>query len=300
MRFLPDYVMRGRMSAILAVVVLAMGSLLLVPLTSPLGYLSGAAVALVTLRMGPAMGAFLVAMATLASALLGLVTMQTALLGLGLLLGLWLPVWVAATVLRNTVSLALALLAAVGFGAAFVVGFHLTVSDPVAWWQQMLLELPGLAGDPTLQENSEQVARLMTGLLAAGLAIGTVIALLVGRWWQAIQVNPGGFQEEFHGLRLPQAAAVAALAILVMGLFLPGTMGALFADLIWLMVLLYLLQGLAVTHALVLRREAHVGWLVGLYAVLVFTFPLGVLMVAALGFVDGWANFRAVRAGDAE
>src|SRR5690625_6353500 len=48
---------------------------------------------------------------------------------------------------------------------------------------------------------------LVTGLLANVTSFTGVLGLMLGRWWQALLYNPGGFKQEFNGLRLntPQA-----------------------------------------------------------------------------------------------
>ena len=42
----------------------------------------------------------------------------------------------------------------------------------------------------------------MSGLLAYILAVNGLIGVFLGRWMQALAFNPGGFGEEFRGLRL--------------------------------------------------------------------------------------------------
>ena len=103
MRGLAEFIMRGRWQA-LAVVVLGAGSLLF-------GWLSAAAVALVTLRKGVADGAWLVFWALLPAVLAAWMSGDIG--SVVLLVG----TFALAVVLRLTVSLALAVLASVALGA---------------------------------------------------------------------------------------------------------------------------------------------------------------------------------------
>ena len=52
----------------------------------------------------------------------------------------------------------------------------------------------------------------LQGLIGYIVALQVVLSLLLARWWQALLYNPGGFQAEFHQLRLSvrQAAVLVA------------------------------------------------------------------------------------------
>ena len=65
------------------------------------------------------------------------------------------------------------------------------------------------------------------------------------------------------------------------------------AELLLLLTPLYLLQGVAVTHALAVAFRAKRVWLVGFYALLVLAMPHAELLVAGLGLADIWVNVRA-------
>lgn len=301
MQALAAYIMRGRLQATLATVAGALLSVLAMPLSAPLLWASGAAVGLVALRHGPHEGLLVTVLATVAVGAVAWPLMGGPQLALAFALVVWLPVWLAALVLYRTVSLAAAVQMAALTAALFVVGVHLVLPDPAAWWREMLAALQAQMGQDArpLFEQADQAARLMTGMLAAVMLMNIAAALLLARWWQARLYNPGGFREEFHGLRHGRAIALATLALAAVAGLVPGGLGAFAADLLWVAGLLFLLQGVAVLHALVGKRGLHVGWLVGLYAVLVFTFPMGAVVLALLGVGDTWLNFRALVASKA-
>ncbi|HEY0719743.1 MAG TPA: hypothetical protein VGE50_00665 [Gammaproteobacteria bacterium] len=296
MRFLAEFVMRGRLQAVVVTAVTALMALLLLPLA----YLSGAAVGLVTLRIGPVQGLSVIAGAMLVVALSSGLLFGNPLPGIGFALVLWMPVWVLATNLRRSANLAQSVKLAALFGAMLVFGIYLATDNPVSWWRSSLLEIlsPALEGaaKESIDEMSSavaQIARLMTGLMGGLMGLTLLGCLFIARWWQAILYNPGGFQGEFHQLRLGKRFAVITL---VVGLLLMSGGGAIqmVTDLLVVMVMLYMIQGIAVSHALVAKAGANAAWLVVLYLLLVFALPQTALTLAVAGFVDNWIDFRTI------
>ena len=129
---LAAYVMRGRMQAILVTAVAAVSALML----PPLSYLSGGAVALVTLRRGGREGVAVILGAALAAIAVVLPLTGSVAPGVAYIGALWLPVWLLSITLRRTVSLPLALLMAGAIGAAVVVVTYGLLPDPTAWWKE--------------------------------------------------------------------------------------------------------------------------------------------------------------------
>jgi uncharacterized protein YybS (DUF2232 family) len=64
-------------------------------------------------------------------------------------------------------------------------------------------------------------------------------------------------------------------------------------DLLVVMVMLFMIQGLAVSHYLVARAGANAGWLVALY-VMVILLPQAALTLAIAGFTDNRFDFRTI------
>ena len=65
----------------------------------------------------------------------------------------------------------------------------------------------GVIAEAASQALIEGLSRWMTGAFAASLYVQFLLALLLGRWWQAVLYNPGGFGAEFRGLRLSPCSA---------------------------------------------------------------------------------------------
>ncbi len=294
-RLLAAFVLRGRWQAVLV----SVAGALLAQLFLPLGYLSGAAVALVTLRLGWQHGLSVVLLSMMAVGVLHQIAsplMVSAGLGMLLTAALWLPVWATAQSLRRTMMPGRSVMLAALFGIMIVLGFYIGAVEPAAWWQQTMnqLMMPALEELPQVEQEQihagiAELALIMTGSSAMLMSLSLIISLFIGRWWQAMLFNPGGFGEEFRQLRLGKGAAMLFLLLLVAA----GLSGNEFMsqNLPVVVLLPFLLQGLAVVHALVKRRNAHTGWLVGTYLLLFVTGPTALLLAFA-GVVDNWFDFR--------
>lgn len=303
MQLLAAYVLKGRMQALVVTAVAAVLTLLL----PPLSYLSGASVALVTLRHGLRAGLQLSLMAAAAVILLLLALQRPPQLGGVFLLVLWLPVWALAMSLRRTASPQRSIVLALVFGLMLLLGLYLAIDDPTAWWLAFLQELmaPMLQQLPAeelaqVEENMLELASQMSGVMAAGMVASLLGCLLLGRWWQALLFNPGGFGEEFRQLRMGRTLAAATLFVAVAHMLWQqlGEGTGLSRDLLVLAQVAFALQGLAVVHALVRSSAAHRGWLVALYLLLAVVMGPVLLLLAMVGVVDNWFDFRSTYGRD--
>ncbi len=292
MNFLATYTMRSRTSAVVVVLVAAILSLLL----PPFSYLSGAALGLVTLRHGGREGLLVMAIAGLLFVLPALVSGGSGMVAVFAAV-IWFPVWLLALLLRQTVSLPLAVIGAALFGVLSVVAVHVMLADPVVWWRGKLeLLQPVLAGagwnEIDIRQGLDVLAGAMTAMLAGAVMMTPLFSLFIARWWQAQLYNPGGWRKEFHQLRLPSLLMWVAAVVVVVALVTSGGAQRFAGDLLLVIMLAYMLQGLGVIHNLVYRRGLHVGWLVALYALLLII-PQVAVLVAVVGVVDTWADFRS-------
>ncbi len=299
MRALAAYIMRGRWPAITATTGLAIVSLLLPPVTSAIGYLSAASVGLVTLVQGAKEGLFNIVVATAAFAALGLVVGHPV-LALMFTVMLWLPTWSLAVLLGGSRSLAITLAASATFGGVLLTGVYVVIADPAASWYNwittdilpMLEESgmtlpPGGELEPVLQDYSQ----VLTGWLFASISFGWMVSTLIARWWQSLLYKPGAFGEEFRHLRLGLGVAAAGVVIALLSL-LGGQVGQWSTNLLYIAVGLFLLQGIAVGHALVKQTGANSAWLVAMYVVVILS-PAGMIFAAAMGLLDNGIDFRA-------
>ncbi|MGB5260462.1 MAG: DUF2232 domain-containing protein [Gammaproteobacteria bacterium] len=298
MKALAEYIVRGRWQAVLVTAACGAMTFMLPPFSTMLNYLAAAAVALVTLHIGLLQGLQVLLVAAVISVLLyQLLGLQFALVAV-MVVVLWLPCWALAAVLRTTNRLDRVLMAAALFGVTILFVVYGLYGDPVPWWTerlqalQVMLDSHGLAvtnlSDPDMLHD---VAALMTGLVLASLLIGVLGSLMLARWWQSRLVHPGAFGDEFCSLRLGYQAGLLTLAVMLAARFVSGTSGELIAQLAMIMLVPYLLIGLAVIHSLVRQTERSSAWLAAIY-VLLALIPQATLLLAGGGLLDTWVDFR--------
>ena len=272
-------------------------------------YLSSIFVALAVLRRGGRFGLQVIVgsllVVVLAVALIQKVAVIEVLLNA---LQAWLPVWCCAMVLRNTESQGAMTMVAGVFGAIFIVLIYVLVDDVPVWWQSWFNDLLNLitAGDVTgeaaarieqLRADVARIAPMLNPLIISFLVLRLITVVLIGRWWQAKLFNPGGFRVEFYALRLPRFLvylAMLALAVLLIG-DAPRLMPV--RDLLWLLVIVYLFQGISSVHRLVRGRELSTAWLFAMYGLLVILFPHMIVFVACIGMGDSWMRSKKAAPG---
>lgn len=287
--------MRSRVHA--AVVTSFLGMLTWV--LPPVSYLSGAALGLYTLRRGLAEGVQVLLGAAVLALLLALVGIGNALPALALVLALWVPVAVAALVLRTSMAQGPMLLAVVLLGVLVLTGLHLVVGDLPAWWARWLGELESSLPSGTslgLDEAARaRIAAVMTGIVAAAMVTSLTATVLLARWWQSLLYNPGGFRDEFHGLRLPRPMLYATGmigAVAIAQSLGDALRGGIATELLLVATVAYMFQGLAVVHQRARARGVAGGWLVPLYLGLALLPQYLILVLGLLGAADGIVNFR--------
>ena len=291
--------MRGRFQAITVSAVCAALCLLF----PPLSYISGGVIGLVTLRNGALEGAYIIGGSVVLAGAFTAIMVSSPYPVVVFAVVTWIPVWLLAMVLRSGQSQGLALTAAAVLGALGVIALNLALDSPAVWWRELLdqavfqtvkesqLDLDTQTLD-RLADALDGVAPLMTGLMAAGTVFGLFVTLLLARWWHALLDNPGGFGKEFRALRVDRRLAVVVIAIAAGAFITDGAVRSVCGELLWLAGVVYIFQGLAVIHSVVVSRGAAVGWLVALY-VLLAVFPPQVLVLLAIGgFIDTWVDLR--------
>jgi hypothetical protein len=291
---LAGYIVSGRWQAALVTAASGLLALLLLPLSC----LGGASIALVTLYVGVLSGLQVMVLAAASVILLYLLAGVQTLVVIVMVLLLWLPSWLAAAILQQTRDLAAALKAATLFGVTLLLLVYATIQDPAAAWLDVLkvllamfreagFDLKGISDEQLLQE----FAALMTGVALSWLVLGIMASLLLARWWQSVLVRPGAFRDEFCKLRLGNLAGLLTLGMLLVAQLTQDTMREITAQLAMIMLVPYLLAGLAVVHSLVKQAGRGYGWLAAVYLLLAFV-PQTMLLLAAGGLLDTWVDLR--------
>lgn len=284
MRRLAEFIMRGRMQAI---VVVALASA--VPM---MFWLGAAAASLVLLRRGLNNALSVIVWAVLPAVVWAFYDDPRPLLGL-------LGALAMAHILRVSASWAKVLLASLLLGVVFAWVLGIAFAQPLAdlaaelntIMPKLLSELyEQLTADQLLQLQS-LIVPVLTGLMAAVLQILSVLSVLLARYWQAVLYNPGGFAQEFQTLRLPAVIVFP----LVFGMLFAPSLGIQAAVLTPLCSVPLMFAGLAVVHGLVAKYRSGNFWLIGVYIGIVLFTQLVYPFLVVLAIVDSVFDFRGLK-----
>ncbi|MEM1404188.1 MAG: hypothetical protein AAGG55_12710 [Pseudomonadota bacterium] len=271
--------MTGRFRALL-IAVACSGSMIL-------AWMGAAVAGLVMLRKGPGEGLWVVLWASLPALVL------TKLTGDGSALALLLGTGLLALVLRQSVNLSLTALSTALVSVLTAFG--------LLWFGQDLLGELARVFDQFLS-NLEQQARQagtepvqlarptpfqLAGMMGVANGLLSFLCLALARSWQAEMYNPGGFGEEFRGLRIPPAV-VFALALGALGVFSLG-----FEYRAWGAALLLPLAigGFSLIHARARLRGQGRLWFTAIYLAWA-VFDAAKLALIGLTVVDAVLDFR--------
>ena len=254
MRALAEFVMRGRYHAIGASVV---GACL--PL---LNWLSTAIVSLVILRKGAAEGA-VVLLWTLLPLVVALYLFRDPASGIDpnsviMLFG----TAIMAYVLRLTLSWELTLATAVILSAIGSLIFEYSAAEVLAMIVQVYMDYS------TVDLTQEVATKAIVGFFAMGFAYVMFVLLVIARWWQSQLYNPGGFQKEFHELRITPRLSAGIVVLMIICLVFNDSLGR------WIPLLTVplMIAGLALVHWGFSYRKMSTNWVVTFYVLLLLFF----------------------------
>tara|TARA_R110002096_G_scaffold92144_2_gene208274 strand:+ start:3863 stop:4771 length:909 start_codon:yes stop_codon:yes gene_type:complete len=295
MKALATFILQGGRQATLVVAVMAVLSLLMPPLV----IISSAALCLITLREGALEGVKVLIGSTVATALIGYIALATPLIAATYLCVMWLPVFLVALVLRHTRQMNVAIECLVVLAMLAVVSVYVFVDNPAEQWAlsiQAVIATLGeqqdiLVSQSQLQEGLTFWSAYMTGIVVAGTITSIMMSLLLGRWWQGLLFNPGGFNQEFTSIRLLPRDAYAFIVLIVLALLFSGQLAELMWNLDVQLVLLFLIVGVSVVHVIIKNRGTSQFLLFGFY-VAVFFVPHLMLPLILIGLSDVWMNWR--------
>ncbi|HET8707016.1 MAG TPA: hypothetical protein VFM46_12010, partial [Pseudomonadales bacterium] len=202
----------------------------------------------------------------------------------------------AAITLRATVSLPSALVALTVMSAVSLFGLQYLAADKLQQMihmnQEMLDRLQSAQVVPAMeaQEAQQWLASFTLGAAVVGLSWMSLFSLLMARGWQAQLFNPGGFQQEFHSLRIPKSLLPilgGLAALLLLSTNAPAVLVLALAG------MPLMLAALGLIHCIVKRKQMNSGWLIALYGFAVITLggPLVVPLIA-LGVLDSLLDMR--------
>jgi hypothetical protein len=268
---LAHWIMRGRVQALVFVVIALATS----PWLWPNSILAAAAIALIWLRHGSKEGLFTCLWALLPAAVI-----------IGFM-GNFMPLLMIATaavsseVLRITRSWPYGLIALSGCGLLTAIGLEVFAQTSM----QVYVDLYSTFLEELKQQIPDQeVAKLLTttidsafvaGLFGSMLMMAGFISLALARSWQAKLYNPGGFQQEFHQLRLGRIDIVIAVVLTIVFY----QMGMQYLTWVWIALFPLLIAGVALFHAVAKSKNLAIQWYILFYCVLAFWDPLKIVLV---------------------
>lgn len=291
MLFLARFILKGQSQAALVAASMAILGLMF----PPAAWVSAAAVVLVTLVDGPQRGLITTSIALIGTAIFAYLIFTAPLVAVVFVLLVWLPAWLVATILRQTVSLALSLQALAAMCLVAVVALYTLFPDFGELWRQPLHEMVSQLAKQTdefslseLKQTEDWIIDFLPGLFASSIMFGTMLSLFLGRWWQAVSYNPGGFGKEFRGLDLGKMSALIATAVIVLAAISNSVFSV---ALVTVILVLYSVQALALLHAIIRIRALNGGWLFVVY-LLMFFVPQVMLLLVLASIADPWLDFR--------
>jgi hypothetical protein len=289
MRAFAAWLMRSRLNALVGAVVLR-----------TLGLPSGAVIALTTLVQGPREGLRVMLTGALVLVGGGLALGVAPVLVLASVTMAWIPPLLMASALGATGTWSAALQAGAGLASLAVVLFHTLLDDPLGVSRQLLDEVHeriaalyqtlGVPVQMPAAAELDAVTGVVAGLFAALVLMGACGGLLLARWWQSELRQPGAFGTEFRALRNGRTTTAVASLVFVTTLFVahPALRSVALVVLVP-----FLVQGLAVVHRVVRQKDMGAGWLVATYGLVLLAPQATWALLAGVGFADNWWNMDA-------
>lgn len=291
MLFLARFILKGQSQAALVAASMAILGLA-VP---PAAWISAAAIVLVTLVNGPKSGLITTALSLAGAALFAFLIFSAPQIAVIFVLLAWLPAWMVAAILRQTVSLAYSLQILTVMSLLAVVMLYVMYPNIGELWREPLdIIVKQLAEQSPefslaeLKQTEEWIIEFLPGLFASSIMFGTMLSLLLGRWWQAVFYNPGGFGKEFQSLDLGKVSALCAITIMVIA----AVVNSVFAvAMVTVVFVLYGMQALSILHAAINIRQVNAAWLFVIYVIMFFV-PHVLLLLVLASLADPWLNIR--------
>lgn len=130
---------------------------------------------------------------------------------------------------------------------------------------------------------------LLLGLIAMVLSAGSIISLMISRWWQSLIHNPGGFQMEFHSFKIESKIVVLLVIAIVAGMLLPKD----YQYWTQLVALPLFLAGVAAIHFAVKLFDLGGHWLALLYVALLLFGATVAVFILGLATADSFLDLRS-------
>ncbi|WP_133060459.1 hypothetical protein [Parendozoicomonas haliclonae] len=197
---------------------------------------------------------------------------------------------VMAMCLRKTQSWSMTLMSLVPSGLLSAWGISLYYGPLMEEVRSVFYQLFGSELHSLLAMSGQELDALIESsfLESVGFIVSfsAVLALMIGRKWQDLLYNPGGFQRELYLSRFSPVASFLLLATVVLVSFNQSLITAAWQP---FLLMPFLVMGSVLVHALVWKQWVGKVWLLPYYLLLLVVYPL-VVFIACL---DSLFDFRA-------
>ena len=205
-------------------------------------------------------------------------------------------VFIFALILRYTASWQWVLEVATIIGVLTVGVVHLIVPNTQQIWIKLInnyLQVNGWTLDFHLDttrfvEFVQHLVSIATGSFIFFILFGMIILLILARWWQTVLFSPGRLQLEFTEIRISQASAGLLLTASISLIWQPSWL----VDIYPVLLFPFMVGGLSILHRLVMNRKEMVLLMIMVYITLLLLTFFTVIILAILGFIDSFYNFR--------
>ncbi len=297
MLMIGNYILSGRLQAIVATTLSSLLSMLMLPFAY---IVSGSVLALITLRKGAAVGLQTIIASTVVLYGFFVVAEITPQLSLAYALVIWLPVWFASAVLRLSEQQGFLICAVSILVVSLIFATYIIIGDVSAWWQQWLMPMLEETVPPDRLDQYMDIleagAPMINSMMAAALMLNIILTVFCSRWWQSRLFNQGAFRKEFFAFRLP--IAILPLSGIIM--LLVFTVGEpwlnMIRDTTVILMFMYLIQGISAVHRNVDKLKLSSTWLITMYLLLVLIPHMG-LLISCLGMTDMYIAWRRKNQG---
>lgn len=287
----------GGWAALLGMLAVLSSALPLVPL-APLFFIgSGAVIVLTVLRQRIREAVQVIAISILATLLVGMAVGFGSVLMAVMLMGFWIPVFIAAIGVKASGLRQGLLLLTLLMAVTLVLGSMQPVTLPGEFVGLLLEQVNQQAAQPVAPEVEQAVRYWLVtyfwGWVSLSFGLMWMLALFTGRQWQGVLERPGAFATEFETLRFGAAFSVLTLVTALVGLFGANVMAQQLAAIGGFCLAV---QGLSCVQAILRARDVNrVVRFVFYFLLLVYMLQLAVIL-SLVGLVDNVVNVRSMLA----
>ncbi|WP_267256653.1 hypothetical protein [Coxiella endosymbiont of Ornithodoros maritimus] len=206
-------------------------------------------------------------------------------------------VFIFALILRYTGSWQWVVKSAAMLGILVVGTVHIIFPDIKQTWAQLITHYLKTndwtstfrLGAGRSAEFVHHLAPIATGGVVFFVLFGMIVLLILARWWQSSLFSPGRLQMEFTSIRINPLAAGLLLLVASTGLIWQP---AWLIDVYPVLLLPFMLAGLSILHRLLMNRKDMVLLVLAVYVALLLLTFFTVIMLAIIGLIDSFYNFR--------